>query len=263
MAFKVTKIAYKKTDSFSKLVLDYLDEDEQLKDFYTYSPNEEGFKKAIHDRKNYPVNRTVLVSQLVKQYEGIEISDKLKTNIEALLSEDTFTVCTAHQPNIFTGHLYFIYKILHAIKLSDELGSLFNDKKFVPVYYMGSEDADLDELGEVYVNGTQHKWQTSQTGAVGRMIIDKAFIKLIAALVGQLSVKVHGTEIMAAVKLYYKENDTIENATFLFVHYLFNNYGLVILKPDCKIFKKEFTTILKKELEEQFSENAVDRKSVV
>jgi uncharacterized protein YllA (UPF0747 family) len=62
-----------------------------------------------------------LVEQLNLQYQDVKDDDKVKANINALLSDNTFTVCTAHQPNIFTGHLYFIYKIMHAIKLSDTL----------------------------------------------------------------------------------------------------------------------------------------------
>ena len=257
MNFSATKISYRNTNSFSKLVLDYLDASQQLKEFYNYSTDIAGFKKAIEDRKKFPVNRAILVNQLQQQYQNIKISVKLQTNIEALLSEDTFTVCTAHQPNIFTGHLYFVYKILHAIKLSDELSNLIPDKKFVPVYYMGSEDADLDELGEVHINGTDYKWNTKQTGAVGRMLIDKEFIKIIDAIAGQLSVIKFGEDIMQVVRICYKENNTVEEATFHFVHHLFNKYGLVVLMPDDKIFKNEFASVIKKELTEQFSEKAV------
>ena len=257
MNFSATKISYRNTNSFSKLVLDYLDASKQLKEFYNYSADIEGFKKAIDDRKNFPVNRLVLVAHIKEQYNNVQISDKLQANIEALISEDTFTVCTAHQPNIFTGHLYFIYKILHAIKLSDELSFLIPDKKFIPVYYMGSEDADLDELGEVHINNTNYKWNTTQTGAVGRMRVDKEFIKIINAIAGQLSVEKFGEEVMSIVRNCYKENVTVEDATFNFVHHLFNKYGLVILLPDNKILKEEFSTVIKKELNEQFSEKAV------
>lgn len=257
MVFSSTKISYRNTNSFSRLILDYLDGADQLKKFYTYSTDIEGVKKAVENRREFPVNRIILVSQLKEQYKEIKISNKLQTNVEALLSEDTFTVCTAHQPNIFTGHLYFIYKILHAIKLSEELATLIPDKKFVPVYYMGSEDADIDELGEVYINGTNYKWNTIQTGAVGRMRIDKEFIKIIDAIAGQLSVEKFGEEIMSVVRACYKENETIEKATFQFVHHLFNKYGLVILMPDQRIFKNEFAPVIKKELNEQFSEKRV------
>jgi uncharacterized protein YllA (UPF0747 family) len=69
------------------------------------------------------------------------------------MSEDTFTITTAHQNNIFTGPLYFIYKILHAIKLADHLNTIIPEHKFVPLFYIGSEDADLEELNHISVDG--------------------------------------------------------------------------------------------------------------
>lgn len=257
MNFTAEKIPYKQTGSFSRLVLDYLDDAELLKDFYNYRPDIEGFKKAAADRNNFPVNRNLLVEVLKNKYKDIEKSDKLKANIDALLSENTFTVCTAHQPNIFTGHLYFIYKILHAIKLSEELSALMPDNKFVPVYYMGTEDADLDELGEVHINGTKYQWQTEQKGAVGRMMIDKNFIQIIDAIAGQLSSEKHGGEIIDAVRNHYKEGTVLETATLHFVHSLFNKYGLVILLPDNAALKREFAEVVRTEVREQFSQKAV------
>ncbi len=255
--FSSTKILYSQTNSFSKLVLDYLNDAEQLQPFYNYPINLDGFKKAVKDRSSFEVNRKLLVDVLNDQYANTQISGKLKSNIENLLQQNTFTVCTAHQPNIFTGHLYFIYKILHAIKLSETLKAAMPENNFVPVYYMGSEDADLDELGEVHINGTHYKWQTNQTGAVGRMLIDKNFISIIDAIAGQLSIKKNGEEIIQKVSNFYQEGTTIEAATFLFVHYLFNNYGLVILMPDNRLLKNEFASIITKELIDQFSEKAV------
>jgi bacillithiol synthase len=255
--FTTHKISYRQTNAFSKLVLDYVDAAPALDNFYNYKPNIEGIKKAVADRRNFPVNRKLLVDTLSNQYAALLISDKLKANIELLSNENTFTVCTAHQPNIFTGHLYFIYKILHAIKLCEELKAAMPENNFVPVYYMGSEDADLEELGEVYIKGFQYKWQTTQTGAVGRMIIDKNFIQIIDGIAGQLAVEKNGTAIVDIVRETYKEGLTIEQATFHFVHYLFNEYGLVVLLPDDKNLKAAFSPIITKELEGQFSEKAV------
>jgi bacillithiol synthase len=255
--FTAHKISYRQTNAFSKLVLDYVDAVPALDNFYTYKADIEGVKKAVADRKKFPVNRKLLVDTLNNQYASLQISDRLKGNIAALSSENTFTVCTAHQPNIFTGHLYFIYKILHAIKLCEELKATMPENNFVPVYYMGTEDADLDELGEVHIKGFAYKWQTKQTGAVGRMIIDKDFLQIIDGIAGQLAVEKNGTAIVDIVRETYKEGLTIEQATFHFVHYLFNEYGLVVLLPDDKNLKAAFAPIITKELEEQFSEKAV------
>ena len=257
MSFSAKYIPYKQTGAFSKIVTDYLDKAEGLRPFYNYPASLDGIKNAIKNRKAYSTNRKLLAEELRKQYKTVITSDAVKTNIEALLSGNTFTICTAHQPNIFTGHLYFIYKILHAVKLAAELKSELPEYDFVPVYYMGSEDADLEELGEVNINGKKYQWQTKQKGAVGRMKIDKAFIQLIEEIEGQLSVEKNGSEILTLVKETYAAGKTIEQATFEFVNSLFAAYGLLILLPDNAALKKEFTTINQKELTEQFSHKLV------
>ena len=111
-----TQIPYKQTGYFSNLILDYLDQSPALKDFYQYSPNAEGVKIAIDNRKKIKTNRALLVEELKKQYSLVKPSEKVKQNINSLLKENTFTVTTAHQPAIFTGTLYFIYKIFHTDK---------------------------------------------------------------------------------------------------------------------------------------------------
>ena len=137
------RLPYRQTGAFSKIALDYIDQAAVLKPFFSHPPTIQGLQKAIEARKQFSTNRELLVQELKKQYIGVEISNKVSQNIESLLSANTFTITTAHQNNIFTGPLYFIYKIVHAIKLADQLKVLLPTQNFIPVFYIGSEDADL------------------------------------------------------------------------------------------------------------------------
>src|SRR5678816_832193 len=145
MDFISTRLPYRQAGYFTKIVLDYIDQAEQLKPFFSQPPSLQGIQKAIDGRKEFSTDRKTLVQELRKQYEPVGKSPAVQRNIDALRSENSFTVTTAHQNNIFTGPLYFIYKILHTIKLADNLNTSLPAYKFVPVFYMGSEDADLDE----------------------------------------------------------------------------------------------------------------------
>jgi bacillithiol biosynthesis cysteine-adding enzyme BshC len=254
-----TRLPYRQTNSFSKTVLDYLDHTEGLKPFYAHPPTVQGIKKAIDARKQFATNRELLVRELKKQYGGIEVSDKVKQNIEALLSKDTFTITTAHQNNIFTGPLYFIYKIIHAIKLADHLKTSLPSYNFVPVFYIGSEDADLDELNHIHLGGEKLTWNTKQTGAVGRMKVDKELVKLIGQMEGQLLVLPNGNEIIFSLKKYYKEGTTIEEATFRFVNSLFADYGLIVLLPDNTVLKKQMTKLFEDDLLNQTASGIVEK----
>src|SRR5450432_3051782 len=130
MDCSATRLPYRQTGAFSKIAMDYIDQAAALKPFFAYPPTLQGIQKAIEARKKFATNREVLVEQLRKQYEGVGAGDKITKNIESLLSEETFTITTAHQTNIFTGPLYFIYKIVHAIKLADHLNNSLPGQHF-------------------------------------------------------------------------------------------------------------------------------------
>lgn len=254
-----TRIPYRQTNSFSKTVLDYLDHAEGLKPFYIHPPSIQGIQQAIEARKSFAGNREVLVAALRKQYANAVTTDLVKNNIEQLLSANTFTITTAHQNNIFTGPLYFIYKIVHAIKLADQLKQSLPAYNFIPVYYIGSEDADLDELNHIHLGGEKLQWNTKQTGAVGRMKVDKDLLKLIDKMEGQLSVLPNGIEIVSQLKEFYKEEATIQDATFGFVNSLFAQLGLIVLLPDNPSLKKEMISIFKDDLLHQSASAIVER----
>src|SRR5262245_40815373 len=133
-----TRIPYRQTGCFTKTVVDYIDQANSLKEFYNYQPTIQGIKKAINERKQFKYNRDILVQELNKQYASVTVSGSVKKNIDLLASNNTFTFTTAHQNNIFTGPLYFIYKILHTIKLAEFCKANFPEYNFVTVFYIGT-----------------------------------------------------------------------------------------------------------------------------
>lgn len=248
MDCKTLNLSYEETGFFSKLALEYLSEDEKLKPFYNAFPSAAAIADAIAGRKKVVTDRSLLVRALKQQYGSVPVSDKVAANLELLEKETTFTTVTAHQPNIFTGPFYFIYKILHAIRLAEQSKELYPEYDFVPVYYMGSEDADLDELGHLFIEGQKMVWNTGQTGAIGRMKVDKALLELLDRIGAQTGVWPYGNEIGQALRAYYKPGVTIQEATFGFVHFLFASYGLIVVVPDNPILKSVAAGLFKDEL---------------
>jgi bacillithiol synthase len=246
--FGASRLSYKKTNFFSNIVLDYLQQDDRLSQFYSFPPAIEGIKKAIEEKQHQKIDRKVLVQVLREQYSLVDTDASITKIIDSLLSDRTFTVCTAHQPNLFSGPLYFIYKILHVIKICHHLKNEFPENDFVPVFYMGCEDADLDELNHFTVAGKRYVWETNQSGAVGRMFIDKNILRLIDELQNQIGIGSYGNEIISVLKDCFKEGDTIQNATFNFIHSLFASYGLLVLIPDHSELKKQMILVFKDDL---------------
>jgi len=256
--FGSTYLPYSDTGYFSDLVLDYLNADEQLSCFYTFSPDINGLKKAVNNRLDYPVDRKVLIDTLSRQYTSLIKHEKVERNLQLLLQDNTFTVCTAHQPNLLTGYLYFIYKIIHAIKLAEELQAIYPDKHFVPVYYMGSEDNDLEELGTFRYNKSKYVWDgDGQSGAVGRMKTAglKPLLNEIFNLFGPPGNNCE--ELKNILSNAYLHHSNISEATQYLVNELFGRYGLIVLDPDEAAFKKAIIPIMQDDLLHQTAYSTV------
>ena len=249
MASIFTYVPYPETGFFSRLVNDYVTNNPNIEPFYSFIPTAEGLNKAIEERSKYPVNRKALVDALTKQYEELPKYSKTEDNIQLLLKDNTFTICTAHQPNLLTGYLYFIYKILHAIKLAEQLNEQHPDKHFVPVYYMGSEDNDIEELGAFRFGDKKYLWDgDGQKGAVGRMNTAglKNMLRGLFKLFGPPGSNCDGLEAMLTVA--YQQHKTIAEATHYLVNELFGRYGLVALNPDDVSLKSSFIPVMEDEL---------------
>ncbi|MGZ5133592.1 MAG: bacillithiol biosynthesis cysteine-adding enzyme BshC [Flavitalea sp.] len=253
-----TTLPYAQTGFFSKIVVDYINEAPALQALYKYPVSTEGVRGSIAAREKFHNNRELLVQELRLLYSKLRTNDSVHLNIEKLLSEKTFTICTAHQPCIFTGTLFFVYKILHAIMLAERCKVEMPEYHFVPVYYMGSEDADLDELGKIWLNGEELKWDTKQTGSVGRMNT-KGLDKLIYRIEGELSVLPHGQELLNLLKECYLNSPDITTATLKLVHALFADYGLLVMLPDNPAFKKVMIPVFEEDLFEQKSSMIVEQ----
>lgn len=249
MNFECEHIAYTQTNAFSNLVYDYIAQKHNLTPFYQFSPTFEGVQKAIQERAKFEIDRALLLDVLKSQYAQLEINERVRDNIISLSSTQTFTICTAHQPNLLTGYLYFFYKILHTIQAADTLNKQHSDKHFVPIFFIGSEDDDLDELGQFWYQNRKYQWDAhGQTGAVGRMKT-KELENLLSILFNILGPPgVYCDTLIKTIKSAYLNQTTIGKATQCLVNSLFGHYGLLIIDPDDYKLKASFTNIIKDEL---------------
>jgi len=254
-------LSYKETNYFSPLIIDYLDQKESLKSLYNRFPTLENFNAQIKEKKDFFTTdkRNVLVQVLQDQYKDLQTSEAVKDNIELLSKENTFTITTGHQLNLFTGPLYFLYKIVSTINLSKDLQKKYPNSNFVPIYWMATEDHDFAEINYFNLNGKKFKWNSTQPNvekdAVGNLNtngLDEVFALFSAEIGG-------GTNADALKELFrkaYLEHSNLTDATRYLGNELFKEYGLVILDADSKVLKREFLPYLEKEVFEKVSENA-------
>jgi bacillithiol biosynthesis cysteine-adding enzyme BshC len=244
-------ISYKDTGFFSPTVINYLEDAPDLKSFYSHRPTLEGFAELFNHKKVI-ADRALLAKVLTEQYAAIPETEafslkNVKGNIELLKSNNTFTITTGHQLNIFAGPLYFIYKIVTAIKLSRQLKDAFPDKNFVPVYWMASEDHDFAEINYTNIGGKKVHWWYEASGATGRINPD-TMRQALNQYKGVLGMEAHGPELAQLVETAYTKFNKLADATRYLVNALFGQYGLVIIDADDSRLKKHFAPIIEQDI---------------
>lgn len=251
---KVTHVPFQKTGYFSSLMCDYLDGKESIKSYYSNEPNIEGFKNQIEQkRSSFSLeNRHVLVNALKEQYQKVNASEETKNNIELLALENTFTVTTGHQLNLFTGPLYFLYKIISTINLCEDLKSVYPKENFVPIYWMATEDHDFDEINYFNFKGAKVVWNREDGGAVGRFST-KGLEEVFEEFSSYLGTSRNATYLKNLFSKAYLDNDNLADATRFLANELFAEYGLVIVEADNAELKSLLKPYVKKDLLEQIS----------
>jgi bacillithiol biosynthesis cysteine-adding enzyme BshC len=257
-------ISYKNSGYFSKLMIDYLDQNPKLKKLYGEFPTIENFAQQIALKENTfsLASRKVLVKALEQQYTKVNVSSATLNNINLLNKTTTFTITTGHQLNLFTGPLYFLYKIVSAINLSKELKRAYPNYDFVPVYWMATEDHDFDEINYFNYKDKKITWNKMSSGPVGRLStegLDKVF-EVFSSEIGSGN---NAQYLKGLFQKAYLEHENLADATLFLANELFKEEGLIIIDADTTELKKLFIPYVQKELCEQISYKKVTEASTL
>jgi len=256
-------IPYSETGYFSKLVCDYLAEKPELQSFYHRFPDIENFEKQLEE-KSLSVraqSRTILVNSLNKQYQGLKVSKATQKNIDSLAQENTFTITTGHQLNLFTGPLYFLYKIVSVINLAEKLNKKHSKNHFVPVYWMATEDHDFEEINYFNLFGKKVAWNRESGGAVGELSTE-GLEELLTVLKTAIGESTNAKKLSVLFSEAYLKHTNLTDATRYLANELFAEYGLVIIDGNDKDLKRQFIPFAVKEILENHSFKKVEATSL-
>ncbi|MBU4539375.1 MAG: bacillithiol biosynthesis cysteine-adding enzyme BshC [Weeksellaceae bacterium] len=246
---KISSIPFLEIESIPLLIKDFLTQkipgfEQQL---FNLENSEQQFalKKASFDQEK----RAVLCHVLNEQHSAIEVSEKQKDNLDALQNGNTFTVTTGHQLNLFSGPVFFIYKILQTIKLAEFLNEKFPESKTVPVFWMATEDHDFEEINHFKTETHYYETKAKSGGAVGRIPLEDDFF--ISEFENEFKDSVFGTELILLMKKAYRKGKTLSEATRILVQELFAHFGLLIIDGDDARLKSEMKEVFKNEILQQ------------
>ncbi|MFM7016243.1 MAG: bacillithiol biosynthesis cysteine-adding enzyme BshC [Bacteroidota bacterium] len=242
------KVPLSKTNWKNNLLEDYLNGSDFLQTFYQYEPNFENLEQAISDRRKFVVDRELLVEVLLDQNKNYLQLGNLQQRISSLIDSNTFTITTGHQLGIAGGPLFFIYKIITTIKLAQQLTDQNKQEKFVPVFWMATEDHDFEEIASVRVFQNKLTWDLQNpAGACGEMATDS-----LNDLINQLRA-INGDSLNAAylnkiLKDCYQAGLNLSEATRKFVYSLLGEFGIVVIDANDARLKSTFVKEMRDEL---------------
>lgn len=245
-------ISYQESGYFSKLINAYLNQEVDLTSLYHRFPTLENFKAQLEEKAvTFHLNsRRVLVNELEKQYKETATSTATTNNISLLKETHTFTITTGHQLNLFTGPVYFIYKIISTLNLCKQLKEKYPAYHFVPVYWMATEDHDFEEINHFKTQKNTFTWQKQASGAVGELNtegLDEVAQHFFDSL-NQSEVAIY---LQKLFQQSYLSHHNLADATRFLVNELFKEHGLVIIDGNATALKKLFTPYLLQELNHQ------------
>jgi len=254
-------ISYQESGYFTSLINDYLNQKPDLQSLYHRFPSLENFKKQLVEKGenfngNDNSNRKTLVSVLEKQYANLNISDLTNVNIKSLSLPKTFTITTGHQLNLFTGPLYFLYKIVSTINLTKQLKAEYPEYNFVPIYWMATEDHDFEEINYFNLHGKKVRWNTKNGGPVGRLST-KGLDEVFEVFSLELGLGKNAEYLRKLFQKAYVDHSNLAESTRFLANEIFGKTGLVIIDADDSELKKEFMPHAKEELLKQTSHQKV------
>lgn len=185
--------------------------------------------------------RALLAHTLLKQAQSTSnTSPATFQNIQLLNNSNTFTITTGHQLNLFTGPLFFIYKISSVIQWCNYLKKHYPAFNFVPVFWMASEDHDVDEINHFYFKEHRFQWNRASDGTPVFALSTKELDTLWHEM---KTTQFFSEQDLQLFYNAYIQHNTYINATRFLLNELFGKYGLVILDPNEKVFKEAFKEI--------------------
>ncbi|PWN68312.1 bacillithiol biosynthesis cysteine-adding enzyme BshC [Chryseobacterium phosphatilyticum] len=243
----INKISFNDIENIPQLVKDFLSQ--KIEGFENKIFSVENFRQQIHLKADSSLSveqRNILSGVFEEQLSHVKLSSRQKENLESLKLPNTFTITTGHQLNLFSGPVFFVYKILQTIKTCTYLKEHFPDFNFVPVYWMASEDHDFAEINHFKTENNFYEINEKSGGPVGRIQISDTYF--ISEFEKEFNDTVFGTELILMLKEAYKTGNTLTQAIQILVNRLFSEFGLLILDGDSEKLKNEMKEIFKDEL---------------
>lgn len=228
---------------FSTLFLHYLNGNEQVTDFFDFSPFVDDDIKSCAVALPEPENREALVNALKSFNQNFGLHANARHNLDRLAEPGSLTIVTGQQLTLYGGPLYTILKTLTAIHHSRHYEAMLG-RPVIPVFWLADEDHDFEEAATVSVPGPSglHTARLDQKSgnrsSVGRILLGNDINRIRGEISDLLQETDFSTELWDLLDACYKPGNTFRQAMALYLGRLFSRHGLIFAGSDYPEIKK-------------------------
>jgi len=223
-------LSYSAIPHTTALFADYLHHFDKVRSFYPRAPLDRSWAKEEAGRIRYDQQRRERVAAVLeRQNRAWGASQETLDNI-ARLRAGASVIVTGQQVTLFGGPLFSLYKALTAIKLATEFTQSGVD--CVPVFWLATEDHDLEEVNHVTLLAADHTLKPFATTARGKENGPVGHIRFDAdmdALVGQATEALGDSEITGFLRESYRSGESFGSAFGKLFSRFFKHSGVILL----------------------------------
>ena len=214
----------------TQLFSDFVSAYPKVQQFYSHPPYIQQWLKDEAQKIQYDDARRQRVAAILRrQNESWGASSQTMGNIDKL-GRGAAALVTGQQVGLFGGPLFAMYKALTAVKLGDEARRSSAD--CVPIFWLATEDHDLDEVNQTFVPGPEAALQklsvpvqSTPDAPVGTI----SFGPEIESVVEQATQVLGDSEIVSAMRESYRPGETFGSGFARLFAKVFAEWGVILL----------------------------------
>jgi bacillithiol biosynthesis cysteine-adding enzyme BshC len=214
----------------TRLFHDFLHDHPKVRQFYPHPPRLRDFAKGEASRICYDASlRARVADVLERQNRAWKASSEVLENISRL-RRGALVVVTGQQVGLFGGPLFALFKALTAVKLAAEASAA--GVQCVPVFWLATEDHDLEEVNHVFLpgpNGSLKRLETPTHGLPDAPIRTVQFGDEIVAVVTSALETLGESEVSGLLRESYCPGQTLGSAFARLFSKLFGKWGVILL----------------------------------
>jgi bacillithiol synthase len=224
---------YRRLPHQPKLFLRLLEDFSSVASFYAHPPTLDAITQTARSLDSPAERRKAVVEVLRDINATLGAGDVTRRNLDRL-ENGAVAVLSGQQVGLFGGPAYAFYKALSAIRIAEELTEA--GVSAVPVFWMATEDHDLDEIRHVtfFKAGKLTRFEQVVEGApgrpVGRVKLGPA-VEAFAKGAAELLTGPASGAVAQYLQESYTADDTYGSAFGKLFARVFAEHGLVLLDP--------------------------------